>query len=289
MKNLFLIPGILLLFSFASCREKSDTENIKVMTLNVRYNNPGDSLNAWPNRASMVCRFLTEEKPDLLGMQEVLVDQFNVLDSILSEDYASVGVGRSDGAKKGEMNPVFYRKERFNMIRTITFWLSQTPDVPGSISWGSSLPRIVTWIELIDKEDHQRFYFFNTHFAHNSDSARIMSSRFLMRAVDTITNGLPFIVTGDFNMLPTSTGYSILTGPYDNLPLMKDSFIISENRPYGPAFTFNGFSDEPGSGRIDYVFVRSGMRVSDHHTTVKMEKGIYISDHWPVTTTVNIK
>jgi endonuclease/exonuclease/phosphatase family metal-dependent hydrolase len=289
MKNLLLISGVFLLVTFAGCADKPGRGDIKVMTLNLRYDNPRDSLNAWPNRAMMVCRFLKEEKPDLLGMQEVLSHQLNVLDSALNDEYASVGVGRSDGANEGEMNPVFYRKDRFDMIRTITFWLSETPDVPGSISWGSSLPRIVTWMELIDKTDHQRFYYFNTHFAHDSDSARIMSSRYLISTVDSITNSLPFIVTGDLNMLPTSTGYSILTGPNENVPLMRDSFIISKHRPYGPEFTFNGWSDDPGSGRIDYIFVRNGMSVSEHRTIIRKEKGIYLSDHWPVTASVSIK
>jgi len=289
MKKLILISGLIILMIFTSCSEKSGKGVIKVMTLNLRYDNPADSLNAWPKRASLVCRFLKEEKPDLLGMQEVLSHQFNYLDSALIDDYASVGVGRTDGGKNGEMNPVFYKKEKFDMIRTITFWLSETPEVPGSISWGSSLPRIVTWMELIDKGDHQRFYYFNTHFAHNSDSARIISSRYLLRAVDSITGGLPFIITGDFNMVPTSTGYSILTGPYENVPLMKDSYIISENKPYGPEYTFNGFSEKPGSGRIDYIFVRNGMSVSQQRTIIKKEKGIYISDHWPVTASVSIK
>jgi endonuclease/exonuclease/phosphatase family metal-dependent hydrolase len=289
MKKLILIFGLAWLVVFTGCSDRNSGKVIKVMTLNLRYDNPHDSANAWPNRCSLVGRFLKEEKPDLIGMQEVLSNQLNYLDSVLTGDYADVGVGRSDGAKKGEMNPVFYRKERFEMIRTITFWLSTTPDIPGSISWGSSLPRIVTWIELVDKGDHQRFYFFNTHFAHDSDSARLLSSKFLLHSVDTITQGLPFIVTGDLNMLPTSSGYSILTGPYENVPLMKDSFIISEKRPYGPQYTFNGFSDKAGQGRIDYIFVRNGMRVSDHRTIIKKEKGIYISDHWPVMASVFIK
>lgn len=280
---------VFMLLVVTSCSEKSEKGVIKVLTLNLRYDNPGDSLNSWPMRAPLVYRFLNEEKPDIFGMQEALSSQYNYLDSALKNDYASVGVGRSDGAKKGEMNPVFYKKERFDMIRTITFWLSETPEAPGSMSWGSSLPRIVTWMELIDKKDHERFYFFNTHFAHNSDSARIMSSRYLLRAVDSIASGLPFIITGDFNMVPTSTGYSILTGPYENVPLMKDSYILSGKRPNGPTFTFNGFSDAQGSGRIDYIFVRNGMSVSEHQTIIRKEKGIYLSDHWPVIASVSVK
>jgi endonuclease/exonuclease/phosphatase family metal-dependent hydrolase len=187
------------------------------------------------------------------------------------------------------MNPVFFRKERFDMVRNITFWLSDFPGLPGSIGWGSSLPRIVTWMECVDKKSHKHFFYFNTHFAHDSESARLMSSRVLLREVNRITEGYPFIVSGDFNMPPTSTGYSILTGPDESVPLLKDSYVITEKRPSGPVQTFNGFSEKTQSGRIDYIFVRNGMRVLDYHTIVKKEKGVYISDHWPVEAVVSIE
>jgi endonuclease/exonuclease/phosphatase family metal-dependent hydrolase len=134
------------------------------MTFNVRYDNPDDSLNSWLNRAKFICNFLNDEKPDLLGMQEVLVHQYEYLDSLLT-GYSSVGVGRDDGAREGEMNPVFFRKDRFDLIRTRTFWLSDTPEVAGTKAWGANLPRIVTWVELSEKTTSEHFYFFNTHFA----------------------------------------------------------------------------------------------------------------------------
>ncbi len=288
MRKLVTYFIVFSLFVFAGCSGKSDKNAINVMSLNVRYDNPRDSLNAWPNRADMVCTFIMEEKPDLLGMQEVLWHQYEVLDSVLT-DYASVGVGRSDGIREGELNPVFYKKDRFDLVRTITFWLSETPDVPGSMGWGASLPRVVTWMELADRKDHSHFFFFNTHFAHDSDSARIMSSKILLEEVGRIASDFPFIITGDFNMLPSSTGYAILTGPAESIPLMNDSYEISEKNPEGPGYTFNGFSDRPGRGRIDYVFVRNGMKVLSHKTTTKKERGIYISDHWPVEALVSVK
>jgi endonuclease/exonuclease/phosphatase family metal-dependent hydrolase len=277
--SFFLI--VILLFVFNGCSHKKGGNDIKVITLNVRYDNPEDSLNAWANRVSQVCNFIVSEKPDILGMQEVLWHQYEVLDSILV-DYASVGVGRNDGARGGEMNPVFFRKEKFDMVRNITFWLSDFPEAPGSIGWGSSLPRIVTWMEFVEKKSHKHFFFFNTHFAHDSESARLMSSRVLLKEANRISEGFPFIITGDFNMPPTSTGYSILTGPDESIPLLKDSYVITEKRPSGPVQTFNGFSDKTQSGRVDYIFVRNGMRVLDYHTVVKKDRGIYISDHWPV-------
>jgi endonuclease/exonuclease/phosphatase family metal-dependent hydrolase len=280
--------ALIILFFFSSCTHRAGKNAIKVMTLNVRYDNPHDSTNSWPKRASMVCRFIKNEKPDVLGMQEVLLNQYDVIQTYL-KDYLSVGVGRSDGAKEGEMNPIFYRKDKFDMARTKTFWLSETPESAGSIDWGSSLPRIVTWIELVNKKSHDHLYFFNTHFAHDSDSARTMSSELLLFKIDSIASGFPFIVTGDFNMLPSETGYGILTSSSEGVPLLYDSYIISKKKPTGPAFTFNGFSDKTGSGRVDYVFVRNGMKVLEHNTIAKKERKIFISDHWPVEAIISTK
>ena len=288
MKNIVLYSCIIFFMAFIACSRDSDKNAIKVVTLNVRYDNPDDSINAWPNRVAIVCNYINNERPDILGMQEVLLHQYELLDSVL-DDYSSVGIGRTDGAKAGEMNPVFFRKERFDISRTKTFWLSDTPYVPGSMGWGASLPRIVTWMELVDKNSHEHLFFFNTHFAHDSDSARIMSAAILLKSVDSIAKGFPFIITGDFNMLSTSKGYAILTGPYESVPLLKDSYFISDKNPVGPGYTYNAFTDKQGSGRIDYIFVKEGMKVLEQSTIIKKVRGVYISDHWPVKAIVSLK
>ena len=90
-------------------------------------------------------------------------------------------------------------------------------------------------------------------------------------------------------MLPSGEGYSILTGPFESVPLIRDTYDISEESPEGPVYTFNGFSDKPGQGRIDYIFVRDGMRALNHRTIIKKDQGIFISDHWPVTATISFK
>jgi endonuclease/exonuclease/phosphatase family metal-dependent hydrolase len=273
---------------FCGCSHIKDKDPIRVMTINVRYDNPEDSINAWSNRIPLLVKFISEENPDILGLQEVLWHQYNLMDSVL-QGYSSVGVGRDDGARGGELNPVFFRKERFDLVRTITFWLSDTPDLPGSKGWGASLPRIVTWLELVDKIKHEHFYFFNTHFAYDSDSARIMSSRIILKQIEKIADGFPYIVTGDFNMLPYSTAYSILTGPDESVPLLKDSYYVSEKKPVGPTYTFNGFSDKPGTARVDYIFVKNGLRVLDHSTIIHKDKEVFISDHWPVSARILLK
>ena len=284
-------PGFLIFFIYLlaiGCSHSKSKDAIKVMTMNVRYDNPDDSLNAWPNRIHLISSVISREKPDVMGMQEVLWSQYHAMDSLM-KGYSSVGVGRDDGARGGEMNPVFFRKERFDLVRTLTFWLSETPDLPGSKGWGASLPRIVTWLELVDKNTHGHFFFFNTHFAHDSDSARIMSSRILLKEVEKIADGFPFILTGDFNMLPYTTAYSILTGPDESVPALKDAYFVSEKKPVGPTWTFNGFSDQPGNGRVDYIFVKSGLRVLNHSTLDVKDNEIFISDHWPVMAQINIR
>jgi endonuclease/exonuclease/phosphatase family metal-dependent hydrolase len=279
--------SICLMIGFAGCSHKTDKKSMKIMTFNVRYDNPADSMNAWPRRAEQLCRFIETEKPDIIGMQEVLFHQYELLGLILPE-YTSTGIGRDDGSRGGELNPVFFRKERFDMARTITFWLSETPEVPGSKSWGSSLPRVVTWLELVEKDTHKHLFVFNTHFPHDSESARLMSSKLLLSEVSKVAGDFPFVVTGDFNMERTSQGYGILTGPDESVPLLKDSYVISQKKPAGPSYTFNDFSDKPGKERIDFIFVKNGMKVLSHCTFIKKEKGVFISDHWPVEAVVSL-
>jgi endonuclease/exonuclease/phosphatase family metal-dependent hydrolase len=279
---------IIILFMSTGCSRVSEKDSVRIMTFNLRYDNPRDSLNAWPQRVAQVSKFIKSEKPDIIGMQEVLWRQYDDLDSLLTE-YSSEGKGRNDGARGGEMNPVFFRKDKFDMVRTITFWLSDTPEIPGSIGWGASLPRIVTWLEVADRQSHQHLFVFNTHFAHDSDSARIMSSKILLKEVEKITNGNPFVITGDFNMGPLSPGYAILTGPDESVPLLKDSYIISAKKPVGPNYTFNGFSDKQGDERIDFVFVKNGMTVQAHSTFIRKDHGVFISDHWPVEAVISLK
>jgi len=288
MKRIRLFYYIPLLFLLNFCSDRSNEDMVKAISLNIRYENTSDSLNQWPERAPIICNMIRNEKPDLFGLQEVLYSQYVYLDSML-EKYGSAGVGRNDGVRDGEMNPVFYLKERFDMIRNKTFWLSDTPEKPGSVSWESSLPRIVTWMELSEKKSHKHFFVFNTHFANDSDSARTMSSRLLLSKIDTIASGFPFIVTGDFNMLHSSKGYELLTGPFESVPLLSDTYTASEKHHTGPAYTFNGFSENPSGGRIDYIFVRNGMKVLESRTLIRKEHGIYISDHWPVMSVVSLK
>lgn len=254
---------------------------IKVVSFNIRFDNSGDSLNAWPYRASFVAEFLHGEQPDLIGLQEVLWHQYDYLSAEL-KGYESVAAGRDDGQKNGEMCPLFYRTDRFEMIENGTFWLSETPDVPGSKGPGAVLPRIVTWVHLKEKSSGRKMHFFNTHFSHVSDSARRMSAMIIAGAVKNIAGDGFYIVTGDFNLRPDSRAYEVLTGEGTQWHILYDSYLLSETPPEGPDYTFNGFSDRPGAGRIDYIFVPAATKVLSHKTVVAKRGDLFISDHWPV-------
>ena len=283
-----LFISLFALLSFSASCQKSGSDIIKVITFNIRYDNPRDSINAWPNRKAIVISFLKEEKPDLFGLQEALWHQYAAIDSALT-GYVSVGVGRDDGQKKGEMNPLFVNAGRFEIVRRNTFWLSETPDVPGSKGWGASLPRIVTWVELKEKPAGGTLYYFNTHFAHDSDSARVMSAGILLNEIRKIAGDNRFVITGDFNMTPDSRAYAILTEAGKGNPLILDSYKITETPPAGPVPTFNGWSDTPRGNRIDYVFVKNGMKVKGISTVVRKKGPVFISDHWPVMAEVYLR
>ena len=272
-----LITAALFAILFFSC-VPADDPAIDVMTLNIRMDTPRDSINAWPNRAAIVAGFVNDQIPDLLGMQEVLWHQYKYLDSALI-GYGSVAAGRDDGLRAGEACPVFWRLGRFERLDTRTFWLSATPDVPGSIGWGAALTRVATWVKLYDKVKQDTLLFFNTHFDHISDSARVMSSGVLLGMVRKLAGDNEFVITGDFNALPESLAISRMKeGDF-----AVDSYLISETPPAGQSYTFNGWKDEPGEGRIDYIFIRNGMKTLSHETHRVIEDGVFISDHWPVT------
>ena len=282
-----ILPFLILLTAIiSSCNSQKDLE-LDVLSLNIRYDNPADAPNDWPARSDFVRTFITEHSPDIFGLQEALSHQYNYLDTTLDE-YRSIGVGRDDGDEKGEMNPVFFRKDRFCTLSYGTFWLSETPGIIGSKGWGAALPRIVTWVELEDRKSSGRFFFFNTHFSHMSDSARLMSSAKIIEQVKDIAGDSPFIITGDFNMLPDSKAYARLTEEGASDPLIIDSYTISNNDPEGLDYTFNGFRDEKGKGRIDYIFVSSGVEVESHKTEGPKQGDLFISDHWPVMVRVKI-
>ena len=250
-------------------------DGLHAMSFNIRFNNPDDGEHAWPNRKDRVASVIRFHEADVAGLQEALIGQIRDLEARLP-GYAWVGVGRGDGAEDGEFSPIFYRTERLELLEHDTFWLSTTPDVPGSQSWDAALPRIVTWARFRDRQTGQAFYHFNTHFDHRGETARLESARLITQQVDAIAEGAPTVVTGDFNVTPDAPPYAHLAGTF------ADAYAAVE-APHGPPGTYFGFEVTTEEGRrIDYVFTAGGVAVQRFGTLTDQWRGAYPSDHLPV-------
>lgn len=256
---------------------------IRVMSFNIRYDNPDDGPDAWPNRNDYVASVMRFHQADIVGIQEGLIHQLEDLDGFLPE-FDRVGVGRNDGEKKGEFSAIFYRKERFKHIEDGTFWLSETPDVIGSQSWDAALPRIVTWVRLEDTWNSQSFFVFNTHFDHRGSEARKQSAELILQRIDEIAGTDALVLTGDFNATEDEAPYKILT-EQDQGPVnvkLYDGFHHSQFEHHGPTTTWNGFEQITGGRRIDYIFVNPGFSVIRHGILTDIRNGHFPSDHLPV-------
>ena len=255
-----------------------NAQSFQVMTWNIRFDNPQDSVNAWPNRKEKVFALLQKYDPDILGVQEALQHQITDMTSHLA--YSFVGVGRDDGDSKGEYSAILFRKEKFDLLDNGTFWLSEQPDMPGSKSWDAAITRIVTWAQLLDKKTGRRFMVMNTHFDHIGKEAREKSAQLLKeKALELNPQLLPVIITGDFNCTRDEMPYEIMTdGELIEL-------IDPASQPDGTYCTFKVKAEECRA--IDYIFLTNEWR-ADRHRVITDNDGIYYpSDHLPVMLTVS--
>ena len=254
---------------------------LRVMTFNIRFNNPADSLDAWPHRREGVAALIRFHDPDLVGLQEAQRNQLDDFERLLP-GYAWFGLPRADGGPTDEYSAILYRPDRLELLGHGTFWLSETPDVAGSRGWDADLPRIATWGRFHDRSTGDTLIHLNTHFDHLGERARAESARLLKRRLAEIAGDLPVVVTGDFNAPPDSEPIRILTESSAPLRLV-DARELSSEPPYGPNSTWNAFREvEPGR-RIDFVFVGNGVRVLEHAVLSEtLPSGRFPSDHLPV-------
>jgi endonuclease/exonuclease/phosphatase family metal-dependent hydrolase len=276
MKKMLLISAL-----FAFFLNDSGAQSINVMSFNIRLNTASDSLNAWPYRKDMVASQILFHDVHLLGVQEALHDQMMDLQARLPQ-FKYTGGGRDDGKEKGEYSAIFYDSTRLQILKTGMFWLSETPEVPGSKSWDAAITRMVTWARFRDRKTKKVFYAFNTHFDHVGKVARRESARIIQRKVQELAGNTPAIITGDFNARPTDEPIQVILDPNEPLRL-KDAKALSETRHYGPTGTFNAFrnketNDEP----IDYIFLRGNWKVKKHATLSQTWGGRFASDHFAV-------
>lgn len=255
------------------------SQELNVMTFNIRYDNKNDSLNAWPYRKDKAASQVLFHQTHLLGVQEALHDQVMDLSKSLSR-FKYIGVGRDDGKTKGEYSAIFYDTTRLKLVQSATFWLSLTPEVPGSKGWDADITRVVTWAKFSDIKAKKLFYFFNTHFDHIGQEARRESAKLLKQRVRDVAGDLPVIITGDFNAKPSEEPIKVLM---EDPNKFTDSKHISITPHYGPEGTFNGFgSRERDNEPIDHIFLKGKWKVLQHATLSQTWGGRFSSDHFPV-------
>jgi endonuclease/exonuclease/phosphatase family metal-dependent hydrolase len=249
---------------------------LKIMTYNIRYDNPADGENSWPARKAWLSEQIRSEAPGIFCIQEGLVQQVRYLDDAFAA-YRHIGVGREDGKTKGEFSAVWFEKSRFRLIKSGTFWLSPTPSKV-SVGWDAALERICTWGLFRDRKEGTAFWVFNTHFDHMGEMARKNSALLIIQKMKEFnTAGYPVILCGDLNAEPESEPIRILSG------YLRDARVADKSMQMGPDGTFNGFdTTKAATARIDYIMAGKGAQPSTYHVIRETKEGRYASDHFPV-------
>jgi len=250
MKQLLILA---LIFAAAG---NAKAQQLNVASFNIRYKNNGDERkgNGWNQRMPIVTGIIQFHDFDIFGTQEVLKEQLDDLSATLA-DYAYIGVGRNNGKSAGEHAAIFYKKERFKLLNSGNFWLSDKTDVPNR-GWDAALPRICSWGEFEETSKGTRFFFFNTHFDHVGTKARSESAKLILSKVKELAGITPVILTGDFNVDQTNDIYSIL----NDSGVLKDSYETAAFR-FAPNGTFNHFEiNSKTDSRIDHIFLSSTIK-----------------------------
>jgi endonuclease/exonuclease/phosphatase family metal-dependent hydrolase len=281
-KNVF----ILLIFSFSihllpAQNPINSNQTLTVISFNIRYNNPDDGKNSWPNRKEYVSSLLRFHNAEIFCLQEALISQIIDLE-IAFPDYEYYGTCRDDGKAVGEACPIFFRKDLYALKDSGIFWYSETPNKPGSIDWEAHLPRIASWAKLKVISSHQEVILLSTHFDHESQLSRNNSARLLKNKLNKIAGDLPVIICGDFNDRPTSETYLEMINPNSDLFLI-DTRSVSVQAHHGPDFTYIGFDFDGKDGDIiDYIFINDKFSVASHGYLTDNWNCIFPSDHLPV-------
>lgn len=270
---------------------------LRVGTFNIRCISKDDKgARSWGARRGELVDFANKLKCDVIGFQEVTPKQLDFLKSRMS-DYTFVATFREKNRKSGEACPVAYRRSRFDLEDSGTFWLSATPDKPGSRSWKTSLPRICTYAILKDKRSGQRICFANTHPDHKSAEARVKGMEVIAARLEKVRKGASVVLVGDHNCTDNDGPAAFLRKHYD------DAILVSKAKPKGPWRSFTGWGkrdkepsavdalkmppgerDKTCGKRIDYIYVSRGVTVSSYETFAQKRKDAdeYFSDHQPV-------
>ena len=270
-KNIILVSCLLFMLNSKTVM----AQTYSFISFNIKYDNTSDTVNNWNDRKQKMAQFIAYYNPAFLGIQEGLARQVNYLNDAL-ENYTFIGVGRDDGATKGEYSAIFYNKMKFKALQSSTFWLSASPEKV-SVGWDASMERVCTYGLFEDLSTNERIWVFNAHFDHIGPVARKESAALIITKIQEVNAAqLPVVLMGDFNAEPDDEPIQLFDDYLD------DALAISAKPLYGPAGTFNGFSNKVINRRIDYFFTK-GMRIWSYaHLDDKLNNNKHLSDHLPV-------
>ena len=270
-RSLFIFVAVLMaLPQFASAQ----SSELKVMSYNIRLGSGEDGTNSWVYRCPATLEMLEDQQPDVFGVQEALGYQIQFLEEF-TKDYESVGVGRDNGKKKGEFMSIFWNKKTVKMLKWGTFWLSETPEKP-SMGWDAACFRTATWALMKDKKTGKKFYFVNTHLDHVGVEARRNGLKLIVDRIEEINpEGLPMVLTGDFNMKPSAPELKDLDARMKSarkVALKTDSHN-----------TYNAWGKASPDDIIDYIYISGFSSCPEYQTvTKKYAQRTYVSDHYPI-------
>lgn len=257
---------------------------VKAMTFNIRLSRAHDGANAWPHRRELVAEVIRRFAADFVGVQEAWPEQIAYLTQSLPQ-YRYLGRSRERDGVEGEAIPLFYRHQRWSLDpqEQGTFWLSDTPEVPGSTGWGNTIPRVITWGRFIEKGGNGALYVYNVHLDHLSAASRVRSARALADRIARRSHPEPVLVLGDFNAGESSEPVQYLTGADHASPVqLRDTFrtVHPQETLVG---TFHGFGGATTGSKIDYILASREAQVLEAAIVRGSFQGRYPSDHFPVT------
>lgn len=253
----------------------------RVMSFNVRFDTAEDGDDAWPHRRGLVADTIRYHAPDVVGLQEPLANQLDYLDDALSE-YEWVGDSRLATDGEGEHTPIGFRTERFSLDEMDTFWLSETPDRPGTVGWDGAHPRVATWVRLTDATADRPLVHVNTHLDNQGARARREGAEAVGNRVRDLATGATPVVTGDFNCVSGDPPHAHLNG----FELEADRRLVAAAAVaayrHGPDTSRTDFHDLVPGQRIDHVFLATDCAVDTHAVCTDRDDDRYPSDHLPV-------
>ncbi|WP_312752164.1 endonuclease/exonuclease/phosphatase family protein [Epilithonimonas hominis] len=259
------------------------SQDLKVMTYNIRLSVDSDKENSWNNRKQETMALMSYYHPDYFGVQEAVPQQMTDIKTTLT-DYDYVGVGRDDGKNQGEYSAIFYDKNKLEVTKSGTFWLSETPEKP-SRGWDAAYNRVCTYAFFKIKNTGKQFLAMNLHFDHVGDVARVNSAKLILEKIKELNpKNLPLTLAGDFNLTDGSEPIKIISKS------LTDSYYNSQKPHYGPKGTWQNFDiNTPSTERLDYVFVKGFDVLSNRTINDRRENLLYPSDHFPVLTEISFK